>query len=194
MAASLIGTAVEFYDFYIYATACYAIFYLTTAFALGYGTTTLGYSRTEFLSIQLIAILFLAVGIIASGVLSDRFTPRAVLMAGCAATVAAGFLLAPMLGSGSALLILTFLSLALLLMGFVYGPLGAWLPGLFPVRVRYSGASLAFNLGGILGGALAPLIAAALAARGGLVPVGLYLSGAALVSLVALRTLTEQPR
>ena len=173
--------------------ACYAIFYLTTAFALGYGTTTLGYSRTEFLSIQLIAILFLAVGIVASGILSDRCTPRAVLMAGCTATVAAGFLLAPMLGSGSALLILTFLSLALLLMGFVYGPLGAWLPGLFPVRVRYSGASLAFNLGGILGGALAPLIAAALATRGGLVPVGLYLSGAALVSLVALRALTEQP-
>ena len=161
---------------------------------MGYGTTTLGYSRTEFLSIQLIAILFLAVGIVASGILSDRFTPRAVLMAGCAATVGAGFLLAPMLGSGSALLILGFLSLALLLMGFVYGPLGAWLPGLFPVRVRYSGASLAFNLGGILGGALAPLIAAALAARGGLVPVGLYLSGAALVSLVALRALTEQPR
>ena len=68
-------------------------------------------------------------------------------------------------------------------MGFVYGPLGAWLPGLFPARVRYTGASLAFNVGGILGGALAPIIAQALADRGGLWLVGLYLAGAALVSL-----------
>ncbi len=58
-------------------------------------------------------------------------------------------------------------------MGLVYGPLGAWLPGMFPARVRYTGASVAFNLGGILGGALAPMIAQALANRGGLFPVGL---------------------
>ncbi len=166
--------------------ACYAIFYLTTAFALGYGTTTLGYTRTSFLAMQLIAIVFLAVGIVASAAWSDRASPRRVLMAGCAATVVIGLLLAPMLGAGSAVLVLAFLSAALFVMGFVYGPLGAWLPGLFPVRVRYSGASLAFNLGGILGGALAPFIATTLAARGGLVPVGLYLSGAALVSLVGL--------
>ena len=78
------------------------------------------------------------------------------------------------------------LSLALFLMGFVYGPLGACLPSLFPPRVRYTGVSVAFNVGGILGGGLAPMIAASLAERGGLAPVGLYLSGAALLSLVAL--------
>jgi hypothetical protein len=57
-----------------------------------------------------------------------------------------------MLGSGSLPVIGVFLALALFTMGFVYGPLGAWLPGLFPARVRYTGASMAFNLGGILGG------------------------------------------
>src|SRR3546814_5213810 len=77
-------------------------------------------------------------------------------------------------------------------MGFVYGPLGAWLPGLFPARVRYTGASMAFNVGGILGGALAPMIAQALADRGGLAPVGLYLSAAGLVSLVALAARSEE--
>ena len=174
--------------------ACYAIFYLTTAFALGYGTTTLGYTRTAFLAMQLIAIVFLAVGIVASAVWADRASARRVLMAGCAATVAIGFLLAPMLGAGSAALVLAFLSAALFVMGFVYGPLGAWLPELFPVRVRYSGASLAFNLGGILGGALAPFIATALAARGGLALVGLYLSGAALVSLVGLVAIAPSAR
>jgi hypothetical protein len=107
-------------------------------------------------------------------------------MAGCILTLPAGLLLAPMLNSGSLWSIGAFLSLALFLMGLVYGPLGAFLPGLFPARVRYTGASLSFNVGGILGGALAPMLAQALADRGGLWLVGLYLSGAAGVSLLAL--------
>src|SRR3546814_3704653 len=82
-------------------------------------------------------------------------------MGGCIATALGGLLLGPMMGSGSLFLIFLFLALALTLMGFVYGPLGAWLPGLFPPQVRYTGASMAFNLGGILGGALAPIIAQA---------------------------------
>jgi metabolite-proton symporter len=170
---------------------CYAIFYLTTAFALGYGTTTLGYRRETFLGVQLTAIVFMAIGIVVAGYLSDRFSPRRVLMAGCVLTAFAGFLLAPLMGSGSLALVGVFLSLALFLMGLVYGPLGAWLPGLFPARVRYTGASLAFNVGGILGGALSPMVAQALAERGGLWPVGVYLSGAAVVSLVALACTRE---
>jgi MFS family permease len=173
--------------------ACYAIFYICTAFALGYGTTTLGYPRERFLGVQMVAILFMAAGIVAAGYLSDRFSPRAVLIGGCVGALPAGFLLAPLLGSGSLLGVGAFLSLALWLMGFVYGPLGAWLPSLFPARVRYTGASLAFNVGGILGGALSPIIAQALALRGGLSLVGLYLSGAALVSLLALLSLPAAP-
>jgi metabolite-proton symporter len=166
--------------------ACFALFYLATAFALGFGTTKLGYTRETFLSVQLFAILFLGLGILLAGWLSDRFSPRAVLAFGAAATIATGLMLAPMLGSGSLLLVAAFLSLALFVMGFVYGPLGAWLPGLFPARVRYTGASVAFNLGGILGGGLAPFLAQRLADEGGLAPVGLYLAAAGLASLVAV--------
>ncbi|MBL8629698.1 MAG: MHS family MFS transporter [Rhodospirillaceae bacterium] len=166
--------------------ACFAIFYLTTAFALGYGTTTLGYPRETFLAVQLGAIVFLAVGIISAGALSDQSNPRRVLMIGCMGTVLIGFVLGPMLTSGSLVLIWLFLSGALMLMGFTYGPLGAWLPGLFPARVRYTGASIAFNAGGILGGAMAPIVAQALADQGGLPYVGLYLSTAAGVSFIAL--------
>ena len=171
--------------------ACFAIFYLSTAFALGYGTTRLGYPRTTFLEVELGAILFLAAGIGAAGYFSDRFNPRIVLMTGCAGTIAAGFLLAPMLGSGSLTVIFLFLALALFLMGLAYGPLGAWLPGLFPARVRYTGASIAFNVGGILGGALAPILALKLSEIGGLFYVGLYLGAAALVSLIALAPLRQ---
>ncbi|WP_397413825.1 MFS transporter [Phenylobacterium sp.] len=166
--------------------ACFAIFYLSTAFALGYGTTQMGYSREAFLAVQLGAILFLAAGILVAGWWSDKTSPRRVLAAGCVATVVVGAVMGAMMGAGSLLLIWVWLSLALFAMGFVYGPLGAYLPDLFPARVRYTGASLAFNLGGILGGGLAPIAAQALAVQGGLTPVGGYLAAAAVISLVGL--------
>ncbi|HWI85103.1 MAG TPA: MFS transporter, partial [Sphingomonas sp.] len=141
----------------------------------------------QFLGVQLGAILFMAAGIIAAAWLSDRrWGERRVLMAGCVGAILVGLLMAPMMGSGSLVQVFLFLALSLMLMGFVYGPLGAWLPGLFPARVRYTGASMAFNVAGVLGGGLTPLVAQALATRGGLALVGLYSSGAALVSLMAL--------
>ncbi len=166
--------------------ACFALYYIATAFALGYGTTTLGYARADFLSVQLGAIVFMAIGIVGAGILSDRFDPRIVLLIGCIATIGVGTLLAPMLSSGSLAAVFLFLALALLAMGFVYGPLGAWLPSLFPPAVRYSGVSIAFNVGGVIGGALTPWAAQAIAQRSGLAAVGLYLSGAAGLSLIAL--------
>jgi MFS family permease len=168
---------------------CFAIFYLTTVFTLGYGTKTLGYARETFLAVQLGAILFMAAGIVAAGWWSDAASPRRVLMTGCALTIGAGSLMAPLLGAGSLALVFVFLALALFLMGLVYGPLGAFLPGLFPARVRYTGVSLAFNVGGIIGGGLAPIIAQALADAGGLWLVGLYLAAAGAISFTALAVL-----
>jgi len=169
------------------AVACFALYYVATAFALNYGTKTLSYSAKDFLSVQLGAILFMAVGIYLAAWLSDRhFDERRVLMAGCVGTIAAGLLMAPMMMSGSLFQVFLFLSLSLMLMGFVYGPLGAWLPSLFPARVRYTGVSMAFNVAGVLGGGLTPTVAKALSDHYGLMAVGLYSGGAALISLIAL--------
>ena len=170
--------------------ACFCIYYIATAFALGYGTTTLGIQRETFLQMQLVAILFMAGGIVWAGYWADASTPRVVLAFGCALSIGAGLLLAPMMGGGDLLLIGGFLSLLLLLMGFVYGPLGAWLPGLFPARVRYTGASVAFNVGGVIGGGFTPIVAASLAAEG-LDLVGIYLSAAAALSFIALMLLRK---
>ncbi len=166
--------------------ACFALYYIATTFVLGYGTTTLGYTRSAFLQTQLVAILFMAVGIAWAGWWSDRATPGRVLAGGCVGVVAAGALLAPMIGGGSLLLIGVWLSFALLMMGFVYGPLGAWLPGLFPARVRYTGASMGFNIGGVIGGGLTPSIAQLLSTGSGLGAVGLVLGGAGVASLIGL--------
>ena len=173
--------------------ACFALFYLTTAFSLGYGVTTLGYGRQLFLGVLLIAILFMAAGIVWAGYWSDASSPRRVLMTGSALTIVAGALLAPMMGAGSLWLIGVFLSLALVVMGLVYGPLGAWLPSLFPARVRYTGSSIAFNVGGVIGGGMTPAIAQYLASHGGLKLVGLYLAAAGAISLIALLPLKKAP-
>ena len=166
--------------------ACFAIFYLATSFALAHGTGKLGYPKEQFLLIQLGAILFMAAGIVFAGYRSDASSAQRVLSRGCGATILIGFLFGPSLASGSWLVIFLGLAAALFVMGLVYGPLGSWLTELFPVHVRYTGASVAFNAGGILGGAMAPIVAQALAEWRGTPVVGLYLALAGLVSWLGL--------
>ena len=166
--------------------ACFALYYLATTFALGYGTGTLGYGRQTFLGVQLFAILFMAVGIVFAGYAADRHSSRGVLMVGCFLAIVIGVIMGLMFAAGSLTVIGLFLCLALFTMGLVYGPIAELLPRLFEARVRYTGASIAFNVGGIFGGGFAPAIAQWLADSGGVLFVGLYISGAALLSLAGL--------
>ncbi|MCC6919965.1 MAG: MFS transporter [Alphaproteobacteria bacterium] len=173
---------------------CFAVFYITTTWALGYGVSQLHYGQEDFLGVQLGAIGFMALGIYVAGVWSDRTNARRVLAAGCGLTVVVGALLGPLMGAGSLLLVWAFLSLGLFAMGLVYGPLGAFLPSLFPARVRYTGVSMAFNIGGIIGGGLAPMTAQWLAEQGGLALVGVYLAAAAGLSLAGLAMVAGERR
>jgi len=166
--------------------ACFAIYYLTTAFALGYGTTQLGYDKRSFLSVQLFAILFMAAGIVVAGYAADKSSSRGVLLVGSAVAVVVGIVMGPMFAAGSLSVIALFLCIGLFTMGLVYGPLASLLPQMFTARVRYTGVSIAFNVGGILGGGLAPVVAQGLADRAGLAYVGLYISGAAVLTLLGL--------
>lgn len=168
------------------AMATFVLFYLMTVFALSWGTTALKFTRKDFLIQQLFAVLFFGLTIPVSALWADRHGRRATLIAVSAAIAVFGLSMAPLFGSGSSLLVTVFLSLGLGLMGMTYGPLGTILSELFPPAVRYTGASLTFNLAGILGASLAPYAATWLATNYGLQYVGYYLSGAALISLVAL--------
>jgi metabolite-proton symporter len=175
----------------VIAMATFVLFYLMTVFALSWGTTALGHSRHEFLLLQLFAVLFFALTIPISAVMADRRGRRATMIVVSAAIMLFGLLLAPLFGSGSIAGVTLFLSLGMAVMGMTYGPLGTLLSELFPPEVRYTGSSLTFNLGGILGASLAPYAATWLAVNYGLSYVGYYLSFAALFSLVAL-LLTEK--
>jgi MFS family permease len=174
------------------AVATFVVFYLMTVFSLSWGTTALGYTRQSFLILQMIGVLFFALTIPISAVIADRLGRRAMLIAATLGIIAFGCCFERLLGGGGSLRVIVFLSLGLALMGLTYGPLGAALAELFPTVVRYTGASLTFNLAGILGASLAPYVATWLAQHHGIAFVGYYLSVAGGISLGALLLLREQ--
>lgn len=167
------------------ALATFVLFYLMTVFALSWGTTALGYTRQQFLLIQLFGILFFALTIPLSALLADRYGRRRTLLWATGAIAAFGFVLAPGLSAGTAGAMAT-MALGLALMGFTYGPLGTALSELFPTSVRYTGSSLTFNLAGIFGASLAPYAATYLAKTYGLHYVGYYLMAAAALTMAGL--------
>jgi metabolite-proton symporter len=174
----------------VISIATFALFYLMTVFSLAWGTTALGYSRQQFLFMQLFGILFFGATIPLSAVLADRHGRRRTLLLTTAAIAAFGFVFAPLLTSGTVGATIA-LAAGLALMGFTYGPLGTALSELFPTAVRYTGSSLTFNLAGIFGASLAPYIATWLAQRYGLQYVGYYLTGVALLTLAGLLAIGE---
>jgi metabolite-proton symporter len=168
------------------ATATFVVFYLMTVFSLSWGTTALGFSRPDFLVLQMIGVLFFAVTIPLSAVIADKRGRMPMLIFATIAIIAFGLLVEPLFGSGTRAGVLAFLAIGLACMGLTYGPLGTALAELFPTAVRYTGASLTFNLAGIVGASLAPYLATWLATHYGLVAVGYYLSGSGLVTLIAM--------
>ncbi|WP_293706747.1 MFS transporter [Stenotrophomonas sp. UBA7606] len=168
------------------AFATFVLFYLMTVFTLGHGTSALHYAREDFLLLQMVGILFFAAGIPLAALYGDRYgTVKAMLWATLGIFLF-GLLFQPLFQAGHPLQVLLFLSLGLFLMGLTYGPCGTMLASLYPVQVRYTGASLSFNLAGILGAAPAPYAATWLAGRFGIAAVGGYLCATAVVTGLAL--------
>ena len=168
------------------AVATFVLFYLMTVFTLSWATSALGYTRRQFLILQLFGVLFFALAIPISALVADRRGRYGMLIAATLAIMVFGLAFAPLFESGSVPAVLGFLAVGLALMGLTYGPLGTTLTELYPTAVRYTGTSLSFNLAGIVGASLAPYIATWLATHYGLTYVGYYLSAAGLVTLVAL--------
>jgi metabolite-proton symporter len=167
----------------------FVLFYLVTVFALSWGTSKLGYTREQFLLIQLFGILFFALTIPWSAKLAEHGR-RPMLMMVNAAIFVFGLLMPPLFQAGVVGAILA-MALGMSLMGLAYGPLGTVLSELFPTAVRYTGSSLTFNLAGIFGASLTPYAATWLASTHGLQAVGYYLSAATILSLIGLTLARE---
>ena len=169
----------------------FVLFYLMTVFTLSSATTTLGYQRQDFLVLQLIAVLFFALFIPIAAKISDTKGRTHALTLGSVGICVLGLFLGPLLQAGSLTTVLA-LSIGMALMGLCFGPLGTLMSELFPTEVRYTGASLSFNLSAIVGASFAPYIATWLATNHGLPYVGYYLSGMAFISVLALLTIKKQ--
>lgn len=169
----------------------YGLFYTATTYCLSYATQNLGVPRNTMLGLSMVACLFLAAGTWLAATRSDARGRRKLILAGCGLAVVWGLVLFPLLDTEQPVLIALALGGALFCMGVVYGPMGAFLPELFGARVRYSGASFAYNMGGVLGGAVAPLVATRLQGSFGSASVGWYVSAMAVVSLLCVLALPE---
>lgn len=191
--------------------ATYVLFYLMTSFTLTFGTRAtletaksaaaeagtpfdpssyvagLGYAYTDFVLMLIFGVVFFGIFTLVSGPLADRFGRRRTLIWVTVAIAVFGSSFVPLLGGGTAS-VMFFLALGFTLMGLTFGPMGAFLPEMFPTNVRYTGSAIAYNVSSILGAALAPIIAVWLwgLADGSPVYVGFYLTGAAILTLLSL--------
>ncbi len=161
-------------------------YYILTAFSLTFLVDMGGESRGLALNALLIgaAVQFFAIPLF--GHLSDRIGRRAVYAFGAFGLAGWSFAMFPLLASGNESAIILALVVGLVLHGAMYGPQAAMIAELFPTRIRYSGASIAYQLTAIFAGSLAPLIAVWLyKVYGSAVPVAIYVAIACLISGVS---------
>ncbi len=142
-------------------------FYIFTTFLIAYGTNpaTLNLPRATMLAAVLISAFLMIPALLISAAFSDRYGRRGIFIAGAILVGIWGFVLFPLIDSGSFPRIVFALTVGQIFFSMMYGPQAAFLAELFSTRVRYSGASLGYQIGAILGGALTPIIATALVAR-----------------------------
>ncbi|MGY1582352.1 MFS transporter [Streptomyces sp. MN13] len=171
----------------------YAVFYAVTTWSLAYGTERLEVSRSVMLTCIMAAVVVKGALTPVAAVLGDRYGRRPMCLAGCAATALWMFPMVALLSTGAPLLMFLGFLGAMLAFITMFAVIAAYLPELYEPRVRCTGAAVGYNLGGVLGGALTPIAATALAEQGGRVPwgVGAYLTGIALLSLACFALLPE---
>ncbi len=174
--------------------AAQVTFYIIITFVIAYATDPvgLGLPRSTMLAAVLLASLIQIPMQFMAAIYSDKHGRRGVYMLGAALMGVWGFVLFPLVDTGSFLWITVGVSVGLIFIGMMYGPQAAFLTEMFSTHVRYSGASLGYQLGAILGGALAPIIATAiLAAYGSTLGISVYIAVACGLTFLSVFLLSE---
>jgi metabolite-proton symporter len=163
-----------------------APFYIFTAFVFAYGTGTLHMSRDLILAAVLVASCVSFITIPLSGHLSDRIGRRNMYLIGAALTGLFGFLYFGMLETAYPSTVFIAIVLSLIPHDIMYGPQAALIAEAFTPRLRYSGASLGYQLASIIAGGPAPLIATALFATYHTgYAIAIYIAVCAVISLIS---------
>ena len=180
----------------------YSLFYLMTAFAQVYSKSPiknspagyamgLGIPANTFTGFLLISAIVFGIFVSLSGIGADKLGRKKWLVIVTVLILLFNLMLPSLLNQASPTGVLNFLVIGMALMGLTFGPMAALLPELFPTEVRYSGASLAYNLASIVGASIATLIAIELNNNYGLWGVAIYGALNALITLIALQTINE---
>ena len=169
-----------------------ALGYLVLVYMLSYGVQVLDLPRNTMLWLIIGGSVVWLVAIAAAAVLADRIGRKPVFLGGAALVTVWAFPFFALVDTARPALILLAFAVGTVGIAGMAGPQATLVAALFPTSVRYSGASLAYQVGSIVGGALAPLIATALyAAYGTSTPIAIYMAALGLVSFVALLFLRE---
>ena len=177
--------------------ATYSLFYIMTAFAQAYSRTPatlseagypmgLGIPANTFTGLLLMSAIVFAIFISISGLYADKIGRRKWLIWTTVSILIFALCMPLFLGNGTPASVFAFLVIGMALMGMTFGPMAALLPELFPTEVRYSGASLAYNIASIIGATIAAMISLKINALYGLMGVGIYLAINAFLTLLAL--------
>lgn len=169
----------------IAAIAPPAIGYAVIVYLLSYGVNVVGYARSTLLTLILISTVLWIATIAVAAVAADRFGARRVYAWGAVGAVVWPLPMFMLIDTGEVGLALVAIMVAAVPQGIMAGAQGRLFTELFPVRVRYTGISIAYQIGGIVGGAVNPLVATALQRSGGSTAVGVYLTALCVASLVA---------
>jgi MFS family permease len=171
-------------------------YYIIVSFVLSYGTTTLGVARETMLTGVLIASAVQIFSCIGFATLSDFVGRRPVLFGGGIFMLAYAYPMFWMVNTGEPMIIWLAMSLGLFAFGALYGPIAAYFAELFVANVRYSAASLGYQMGQVLGGGLAPFVSQALLAGSGgeYWPVPLYMMFLTAIGLASIWALGETYR
>ena len=135
-------------------------FYILIAFLLAYGVSSAEISRDAMLAAVLIASAIMVPSQFMFSSISDRYGRKGIFMAGAILTGLWAYAIFPLVDTGNFYLIVLAITFGLIFVGMMYGPQAAFFTELFTTEVRYSGATLGYQFGAILGGAFAPTIAA----------------------------------
>ena len=166
-------------------------FYILIAFLLAYGVSSSEISRDDMLAAVLIASAIMVPSQFMFSSISDHYGRKGIFMAGAILTGLWAYAIFPLVDSGNFYLIVLAITIGLIFVGMMYGPQAAFFTELFSTEVRYSGATLGYQFGAILGGAFAPTIAAFLWNNYGIFWVSVYISFASLLTLFSVMALTE---
>ena len=166
-------------------------FYILIAFLLAYGVSSAEISRDNMLAAVLIASAIMVPCQFIFSSYSDRHGRKGIFMAGAMLTGLWAFAIFPLVDTGNFWLIVLAITMGLIFVGMMYGPQAAFFTELFSTEVRYSGATLGYQFGAILGGAFAPTIAAFLWNNYGIFWVSVYIAFASLLTLFSVMALTE---